>query len=121
MGVLEYLASGPFHATADEIFTALTKNAPVVSRATVYNTLKELTRAGLVREFPSESNAARYDANLHRHHHFVCDQCGAVEDVAWFDLPKQPGHPDLQGHNIRGYEVIFRGTCGHCNGPAGAN
>jgi len=125
-GVLKYLASGQFHATADEIYVALTEHEPLVSRATVYNTLNELTRAGLVREFPSGSNAARYDANLHPHHHFVCDSCGTVEDIAWFGLPRQSGHPDLGGHNIRSYEVVFRGTCGKCSQndavkPAGAS
>ena len=113
-GVLKYLASEPVHATADEIYSALNRSEPLVSRATVYNTLKELTRAGLVREFPSEGSAARYDANLHRHHHFVCDQCGGVEDLAWFDLPRQSDQAELGGHSIRSYEVIFRGTCRRC-------
>jgi Fur family peroxide stress response transcriptional regulator len=110
-GVLQYLAGEPVHATADEIYHALNRSQPLVSRATVYNTLNELTRAGLVREFPSAGSAARYDANLHRHHHFVCDHCGGVEDLAWFDLPSQSG---LGGHSIRSYEVIFRGTCRGC-------
>jgi len=117
-GVLNYLASGPFHSTADEIYTALTEREPLVSRATVYNTLRELTRARLVREFPSESTAARYDANLHPHHHFVCDRCGGVEDLEWFDLPRHAGHHELGGHRIRSYEVIFRGTCRRCTGSS---
>ena len=114
-GVLRYLADGPHHATAEEIFTALTRKGPLVSRATVYNTLKELARAGLVREFPSEGNAARYDASLDPHHHFVCDGCGSVEDLAWFELPAGAGKAGLGGHRIRSYEVIFRGTCRRCS------
>jgi Fe2+ or Zn2+ uptake regulation protein len=44
----------------------------------------------------------------------VCDQCGGVEDLAWFDLPRQSGQAELGGHSIRSYEVIFRGTCRRC-------
>ena len=67
--VLEYLAMGSVHATAEEIFRAINRRDPRASRAAVYNSLKSLERAGLVREVLSEGTAARYDASLYRHHH----------------------------------------------------
>jgi Fur family peroxide stress response transcriptional regulator len=85
--VLEYLVRKPVHATADEIFEALTRRDPRVSRATVYNVLRDLCGTSLVRQGPGEGKAARFDANLHGHHHFVCDQCGGVEDIEWFHIP----------------------------------
>ncbi len=118
-GILEYLSQNAVHATADEIFAALNDRFPLVSRATVYNTLRDLTRAGLVRELPWEGKAARYDANLHQHHHFVCDTCGRVEDVAWFDVPALPGDAAGPGREVRSYEVTIRGLCGGCNGSDG--
>jgi Fur family transcriptional regulator, peroxide stress response regulator len=112
--VLEFLAKSPIHATAEEIFAAINRHDPRASRATVYNNLRDLTQAGLVREVISDGTAARFDANLHRHHHFVCDGCGAVEDVPWFDLPPATGKSQLRGRKVRNYEIVFRGACARC-------
>jgi Fe2+ or Zn2+ uptake regulation protein len=114
--VLEYLASKHVHATADEIYVALNRKFPLVSRATVYNTLRDLTRAGLVRELASEGKAALFDANLHPHHHFICDQCGTFEDIEWFDIPDHMRRDVAGKRSVRSYEITFHGTCGHCSG-----
>jgi len=117
--VLEYLARGPVHATADEIYEALNgdafrRNEPQVSRATVYNSLRELARTGLVREVPAEGKAARFDANLHPHHHFVCDACGSVEDIEWFEIPVPARQKAIGERSVRDYEVVFHGVCARC-------
>ena len=112
--VLEYLAKYEVHATADEIFAAVNRNDPRASRATVYNNLRSLAKAGLVREVSSEGKAARYDANLHPHHHFICDKCGMVEDVSWFDLSEEATGAALGGRQVTNYEIVFRGACLKC-------
>jgi Fur family transcriptional regulator, peroxide stress response regulator len=116
--VLEFLAEKPVHATADEIWEAVNRAFPRASRATVYNSLKSLTHAGLVREVASEGKAARFDANLHRHHHFVCDGCGGVEDIPWFDLPAGPEgsaqRKALGSRSVRSFELVVRGYCVKC-------
>jgi Fur family peroxide stress response transcriptional regulator len=108
--VLEFLARRPVHATAEEIFHAVNRKDPRSSRATVYNSLRSLTHAGLVREIASCGKAARFDTNLCRHHHFVCDSCGAVEDIAWVEIPQSA----LGGRIVRNYDVVFRGLCERC-------
>ncbi len=113
--VLQHLARHGVHATAEEIFRAVNRQDPRASRATVYNSLKSLTRAGLVREVISKGKAARFDASLHPHHHFVCDRCGEVEDIAWFELPAA-GKPPLGERRVRSFEVVFRGVCEKCGG-----
>ena len=85
--VLEHLLTHPEHATVEELWAALNKRHARASRATVYNTLHALVGAGLVREFTLDGRAARYDANLDPHHHFVCDKCKSVEDVDLFEVP----------------------------------
>ena len=112
--VLEFLAEHPVHATAQEIFCAVNRNDPRASRATVYNNLRSLAKASLVREVISEGKAARFDANLRRHHHFLCGLCGAVEDISWFDLPSSAGRAALGGRAVHNYEIIFRGVCIRC-------
>jgi Fur family peroxide stress response transcriptional regulator len=122
LAVLKYLARRPVHATAEEIFCAVNRTNPRASRATVYNNLRDLARSGLVREMVSEGRASRFDARLRRHHHFVCEECGAIQDIAWFDLPPAAGKALLEGRTVRRYEIVFRGsceTCGPCNPPRG--
>jgi Fur family peroxide stress response transcriptional regulator len=112
--VLEYLTRRPVHATAEEIFVALNRKFPLVSRATVYNTLRDLSRAGLVRELAWEGKAALFDANLNPHHHFVCDECGTLEDIEWFEIPDRSRQAATGERKVRSYEVTFHGTCGRC-------
>jgi Fur family transcriptional regulator, peroxide stress response regulator len=113
--VLEFLAEHPVHATAEEIFSAVNRNDPRASRATVYNNLRSLAKAGLVREVISEGKAARFDANLRPHHHLICERCGAVEDIPWFDLPAPACRAALRGREVSSYEIVFRGTCARCH------
>jgi Fur family peroxide stress response transcriptional regulator len=112
--VLQFLARTPVHATADEIYRAVNRAGPRASRATVYNSLRSLAEAGLVREMAAEGRAAQFDANLHRHHHFVCDRCRAVDDILWFDLPGASIKEALKKHEVRNYEVVFHGLCEEC-------
>ena len=112
---MEFLIRRPVHATADEIHRALNRNDPKASRATVYNSLRALIEAGLVREVILEGVAARFDARAHRHHHFICDRCGSVEDIAWFDLPRHSKAVALGLRTIREYQVVFNGICQKCN------
>jgi Fur family transcriptional regulator, peroxide stress response regulator len=116
--VLDYLMHSPEHATADQIFQAVNASDPRVSRATVYNNLHTLIRAGLVREVLLEGKAARFDANLERHHHFVCEDCGRLEDVAWFDLPALTRRSPSGGRVITSYQILFRGLCAGCSSHA---
>src|ERR1700677_11921 len=86
--VMAFLMEQERHPTAVEIFEAVNRTDPRSSRATTYNNLRDLVRAGLVREVAAEGRAARFDAKGAQHHHFICDRCGMVEDIEWYDLPK---------------------------------
>ena len=101
------------HPTAAEIFEAVNRVDPRSSRATTYNNLRDLVQAGLVREVAVEGRAARFDAKGVRHHHFICDRCGSVEDMEWYDVPK-PASGSLGKRILRESELIFRGLCAKC-------
>ena len=45
--------------------------------------------------------------------HFICDRCGNVEDMAWYDVPK-PVPGSLGKRILRECELIFRGLCTKC-------
>jgi Fur family peroxide stress response transcriptional regulator len=101
------------HPTAAEIFEAVNRVDPRSSRATTYNNLRDLVEAGLVREVAVEGRAARFDAKGMRHHHFICDRCGNVEDLEWYDVPR-PASGSLGKRVLRECELIFRGLCAKC-------
>jgi len=111
--VMAFLIDHAGHPTASEIFEAVNRVDPRSSRATTYNNLRDLVQAGLVCEVAVEGRAARFDVKGMRHHHFICDRCGNVEDVKWYDVPK-PASGSLSKRVIREYELIFRGLCKKC-------
>jgi Fur family peroxide stress response transcriptional regulator len=112
--VMAFLLKSNEHPTAAEIFEAVNRMDPRSSRATTYNNLRDLVEAGLVREVAVEGRAARFDAKGMRHHHFICDRCGNVEDVEWFDVPR-PASGVIGKRILRECELIFRGLCTKCS------
>ena len=111
--VMKFLMEHTSHPTAAEIFEAVNRVDPRSSRATTYNNLRDLVEAGLVREVAVEGRAARFDAKGMRHHHFICDRCGNVEDMDWYEVPR-PATGSLGKRTLRECEVIFRGLCKSC-------
>ena len=117
--VMAFLMECTRHPTAAEIFEAVNRVDPRSSRATTYNNLRDLVQAGLVREVAVEGRAARFDAKGIRHHHFICDRCGKVEDIELYELPR-PALGSLGKRILRECELIFRGLCKKC-APARAS
>jgi Fur family peroxide stress response transcriptional regulator len=111
--VMKFLMERTSHHTAAEIYEAVNRVDPRSSRATTYNNLRDLVQAGLVREVAVEGRAARFDAKGMRHHHFICDRCGNVEDMEWYDVPR-PASRSLGKRILRECELIFRGLCSKC-------
>jgi Fur family peroxide stress response transcriptional regulator len=112
--VMAFLMECTGHPTAAKIFEAVNRMDPRSSRATTYNNLRDLVKAGLVREVAVEGRAARFDAKGLRHHHFVCDRCGTVEDMEWYDVSR-PASSSLGKRTLRECELIFRGLCTKCS------
>jgi Fur family peroxide stress response transcriptional regulator len=111
--VMACLMNHKGHPTAAEIFEAVNRMDPRSSRATTYNNLRDLVKVGLVREVAVEGRAGRFDLEGMRHHHFICDRCGSVEDVEWYDVPR-PATRSLAKRVVRECQVIFRGLCPKC-------
>lgn len=111
--IIEYLQAATNHPTAEEVLKAVNEKFPMTTRATVYNTLNWLRDSGLVREV-FEDRTVRFDPNTSDHHHFVCRQCGRVEDVesdklSTMDLGRLRGNMKVEN-----YEVTLRGLCPDC-------
>jgi Fe2+ or Zn2+ uptake regulation protein len=114
--VAEVLDGDHVHLTADEVHARAAERRPEISRATVYNTLRELVHRGEVLEVATDDRAKRYDPNAHRpHHHLLCTRCGAMRDVRptgdpLADLPASRSF----GFTVSEVEVTYRGVCPDC-------
>jgi Fur family peroxide stress response transcriptional regulator len=103
------------HPDADTVFRAVQQRMPTVSLDTVYRTLWMLHDLGLVTTLGPQRNGVRFDANLDRHHHYVCVRCGLVRDFESEELnglrvPKAV----RQLGSIVDSHVEVRGLCARC-------
>jgi Fur family transcriptional regulator, peroxide stress response regulator len=114
LAVLEYLERAAGHLTAEQIGAGVNRRLPRASRATVYNALRALRDAGLVSEVRLDDAVARYDANLDRHHHFICRRCGRLEDVSHEAVGPPPRCDVGEGYTVEAYEIVLRGVCAAC-------
>ena len=110
--VLEYLTQTHCHPTVEKIFTDLHRSIPTLSKTTVYNTLRVLTEAGLVRVITIEDNETRYDIITNNHGHFKCISCGVIYDfkIDVEDLKSE----DLNNFKVQDRDVYFKGVCPGC-------
>ncbi len=110
--VLEYLYRNQCHPTVDQIFIGLKKELTTLSKTTVYNTLKTLLDAGIVRIITIEDNETRYDIEIKNHGHFKCESCGTIFN---FNIDMEPLAPEELNHfKINDKNVYFKGICPGC-------
>ncbi len=112
LAVLDWLSNTRQHPTADQVLTAVRGKYPSISRATVYNTLDALTKAGMILRLNVDSTVSRYDADLSSHAHFRCRVCGKVYDI---DLKAaMSGAVDCNGHRLESLQTYAYGVCAAC-------
>lgn len=113
--VFEELAGRKDHPTSDQIYDALHRRLPGLSRTTIYRVLETLVEAGMARRVHHAGPAARFDPVTDRHHHLVCDHCGELSDLDDHAVPPLPGPGTSRGgFSIRDYSVTFTGLCSRC-------
>jgi Fur family transcriptional regulator, stress-responsive regulator len=108
------------HADTDSIRHAARSESGDISHQAVYDVLRTLTDAGLVRRIQPTGSVARYEARVgDNHHHVVCRTCGAITDVdcAVGESPCLTASDDA-GYQIDEAEVIYWGRCPACAAAA---
>ena len=105
------------HADTDSIIGVVRAELGDVSTQAVYDVLRALTDAGLVRRIEPAGSVARYESRVaDNHHHVVCRSCGAVADVdcAVGHTPCLTASDD-HGYSIDEAEVTYWGLCPTCS------
>jgi Fur family ferric uptake transcriptional regulator len=104
------------HADTDTLISAVRADLGEVSHQAVYDVLRALTAAGLLRRIQPPNSVARYEARIaDNHHHVVCRACGTIADVdcAIGEAPCLTPSDD-NGFLIDEAEVVYRGLCPAC-------
>jgi len=115
MEIFRELAASAEHPDAETVYQRVSERVPSISRDTVYRTLSTLETEGLVRKVEPLFDSARYDANLDRHHHFICTECGMVRDFYSEALDDLPIPPTVKTFGeIESAQVEVRGICSAC-------
>ncbi len=96
------------HVTAESLFDAVRARGEKVSLATVYNTLRAFSEAGILREITVNGSKSYFDTDTTNHAHFYCEDTGELSDVqsgevAVTNLPEPP-----KGTEIAKVDVVIR-------------
>jgi Fe2+ or Zn2+ uptake regulation protein len=112
--IFEILHANPAHATAESIYIIAKGRMPNISLKTVYEILHSLAALGQIHQIDLGTGSARFDPDIHHHHHLVCSSCGRIEnidqDIGLLALTAAQRHGFMLSH----IEVIFRGLCPDC-------
>ncbi len=108
LAVAEFVLHTQAHPSADQVFGEVGSRVPMISRATVYNTLNLFVRKKLLRQLVIAEGRVVFDPNLSPHHHFIDEATGEIHDVPWDALDVRRVEA-LKGVNVREYQVVLRG------------
>lgn len=103
--IAQILFARPQHLSAEQVLEIANQRGPVVSKATVYNTLGLFARKGLVREVIVDPSKVFYDSNVSTHHHFYNVDSGELmdfrsEDINLNSLPTPPPGTETEAIDI---------------------
>jgi Fur family transcriptional regulator, stress-responsive regulator len=104
------------HADTASLIEAVRRDLGDVSPQAVYDVLRALTDAGLLRRIEPAGSVARYESRVaDNHHHLICRGCGAIADVdcAVGETPCLTAS-ETHGFTVDEAEVIYWGTCPDC-------
>jgi Fe2+ or Zn2+ uptake regulation protein len=113
--VYQALQGDPSHPSADQIYQRVRKTLPRISLGTVYRNLQRLVEDGKIRVFFLGERMARYDPKTVEHDHFICQQCGGVEDVL-LESARQVNLTPLvkRGFTVTAHSLTIHGLCQKC-------
>lgn len=108
VAVAEYVLATEDHPSADRVWSRVKGKVPVLSRATVYNTLNLFVEKGLLRQLVLAEGNVVFDPKTERHHHFIDDETGSIHDVPWTAV-KVARVDEIPGYDVREFQVVMRG------------
>ena len=115
--ILDIIKRSKPHLDADEIYKRARKKEPRISLSTVYRSLLQFKKKGLIEEYHFDDDHHHYEVKpSSTHHHLVCLTCGKVIEFD-YDLARQIKKkiPETAGFNITEIELRVGGLCSECS------
>jgi Fur family peroxide stress response transcriptional regulator len=103
------------HPTADTLYTCIREEYPNISLGTVYRNLNLLVEIGEIQKLSCGNGPDRFDGDIRPHYHFVCRECGEVQDLPMkaSDLLAVEAQKYCRGR-IESHTTYFYGVCENC-------
>jgi len=108
IAVAQYVLTTHDHPSADRVWDQVKKKFPMISRATVYNTLNLFVEKKLLRELHLSADSVVFDPKIERHHHLIDDDTGKIHDVDWHKV-QVPAITDVDAFEIHEYQIVMHG------------
>lgn len=120
IAIMDYLLKHKTHPCIDEIYLALCKEIPTLSKTTVYNTLKLFVEHGAAKMLTIDERNACFDADTTLHAHFQCKVCGKIYDIQLEEISSAIKMLEEQGFAVEEAHRYYKGICPHCAGSGNA-
>lgn len=114
IAIMDYLLENKVHPTADQVYLSLIGSMPTLSKMTVYNTLQLFAKSGAVLSLGVDPRHRRFDGDTTVHGHFICNQCGKVEDVMYSQQQIDMVISTMPQRANAAVEVTYTGLCASC-------
>jgi Fur family iron response transcriptional regulator len=109
IAICKYVLCEADHPTADQVKDWATQNLTTISQATVYNTLKTLVEAQLIREFRfPHSEKVFYDCTVDDHFHFIDEKTDKIFDIRAEDVEMKFNIP--KKFKVTDIKLVLKGT-----------
>lgn len=95
------------HPTAEELYAKVKVHFPSMALATVYDNVKKFQKLGLCTEMFDHQGTARFDANMHAHHHLLDSKTGEIHDVYVPDAGNIPLPNGLKADAIKEIRITY--------------
>ena len=127
IAIMDYLLAHKTHPSIDEIYLALCKDIPTLSKTTVYNTLKLFVEHGAALMLTIDEKNACFDGDTSLHApvsythlrahetNFLCKKCGKIFDLPYSNEVKKVEQIDMNGFKVDEIHQYYKGICPACS------
>lgn len=114
IAIMDYLLSHRSHPSIDEIYVAIGKEIPTLSKTTVYNTLKLFVEQGAALMLTIDERSVCFDGITSPHAHFLCKRCGRIFDMPYHGEVRTLEHTERDGFRVEEVHQYYKGVCPQC-------
>ncbi|HSP17554.1 MAG TPA: transcriptional repressor [Thermoanaerobaculia bacterium] len=108
VAVAQYVLTTRDHPSADRVWARVRERFPMISRATVYNTLNLFVQKELLRELHLAPDSVVFDPKMDRHHHLIDDETGTIYDIDWNQVEVRKVD-SVANFQVSDYQVVMHG------------